>query len=125
MAETDFEDRAEVGFADFNPTWFFPNISVKPKYENITFGMDADHILINPPHPKDALISQSPTVVFKAATVLQSLGIIASRVLPPSSDTRERGRIEHTVQRHGTTPTSTTLLLPTAINFERKEQHPF
>ena len=41
---------------------------------------------------KDALISQSPIVVFKAATVLQSLGVIASRVLLPSSDTQGEKR---------------------------------
>ena len=88
MAETDFEDRAEVGFADFNPMWSFPNTSGSSNYENITFGMDASHILLHPPHAKDALISQRPIVVFKAATVLQSLGVIASRTLLASSETK-------------------------------------
>ena len=40
----------------------------------------------NPPNSEDALISQSPIVVFKAATVIQSLGIMASRIVLPSSD---------------------------------------
>ena len=86
MAESDFEDRTVVGFADFNPMWPFSIMDVSSNYENITFGMEASHIKKNPPNPKDALISQNPIVVFKAATVLQSLGIIASRVLLQSSD---------------------------------------
>ena len=48
--------------------------------------MDASHLCKNPKYPKDALVAQSPIVVFKASTVLQSLGIIASRILLPSSD---------------------------------------
>ena len=86
MAETDFDGRSAVGFAEFNPMWSFPTHSVSSNYDNITFGMEAPHIKKDPPNPKDALISQSPIVVFKAATVLQSLGIIASRILLPSSD---------------------------------------
>ena len=78
MAETDFEDRTVVGFADFNPAWSFPTHSVSSSYENITFGMDASRIKKENPNPRDALISQSPIVVFKAATVLQPLGVIAS-----------------------------------------------
>ena len=42
----------------------------------------------NPGHDKDALVLQSPIVVFKAATVLQSLGIAASRIVLPSSDVK-------------------------------------
>ena len=49
------------------------------------FGMDATHLTKENPHAKDALISQNPIVVFKAATVLQSLGMVASRILLPSS----------------------------------------
>ena len=48
----------------------------------------------NPKHAKDALVAQCPIVVFKAATVLQSLGIIASRTLLPPSDTQGESR-EH------------------------------
>ena len=61
--------------------------------------MDASHLRKDPPLLKDALISQSPIVLFKATTVLQSLGVnrvIASRVLLPSSDTqgeKERSNI--------------------------------
>ena len=85
MAETDFEDRAMVGLPDFNPTWSFPAHAVNSNYENITFGIDALHIKKENPNPKDALISQSLILVFKAATILQSLGVIARRILLPSS----------------------------------------
>ena len=70
MAETDFEDRTVVGFADFNPTWSFPTHAVNSNYENITFGMDTTNLTKENPHAKDAQISQSPIVVFKAAKVL-------------------------------------------------------
>ena len=94
MAETTFEDAQgkslpEVSFADFNPMGSFrtfPNTSVKSNYENITFGMNASHLRKDPLRAKDALMAQSPIVVFKASTVLQSLGgIIANRILLPSS----------------------------------------
>ena len=78
VAESDFKDAQgdslqEVSFADFNPMWSFPPTAVKSNYDNITFGMDASHLLLrsNPPHAKDALTAQSPIVVFKASTVLQ------------------------------------------------------
>ena len=91
MKETDFKDDQgnylkEASFADFNPMWSYPPTAVKSNYDNITFGMDALHLRSDPPHSKAALTAQGPIVVFKAATVLQSLGIIASRVLLPSSD---------------------------------------
>ena len=66
--------------------WSYPPTAVNSNYEHITFGMDASPLCKNPKHPKDALTAQSPIVVFKASTVLQSLGIIASRILLPSSD---------------------------------------
>ena len=40
----------------------------------------------NPTTDKDAFVAQCPILCVKASTVLQSLGIIASRVLLPSSD---------------------------------------
>ena len=48
--------------------------------------MDTTHLTKENPHSKDALVSQSPIVVFKAATVLQSLGVVVSRILLPSGD---------------------------------------
>ena len=97
MAQTEIKDKegnylTEVGFAGFNPMWPFPTTSANLNYENITFGLDASHLRKDPPHSKDALVSQSPIVVFKAATVLQSLGIIASRILLPSSDVQGEKR---------------------------------
>ena len=72
--------------------WSYPPTAVNADYENITFGMDASHICANPKHSKDALVAQCPIVVLKASTVLQSLGIIASRILLPSSDTQGEAR---------------------------------
>ena len=79
MAE--IEDLAVVGLKDFNPMWWFSSTSVSQNWEHITFGMDASHLKENPGRDKDPLVSQSPIVAFKAATVLQSLGIIASRIV--------------------------------------------
>ena len=80
-----------MGLKDFNPMWSFPTTSVSQSWDHITFGMDASHLKDDPGHAKDALISQSPIVVFKAATVLHSL-VIASRSvlrqLLPSSDVK-------------------------------------
>ena len=88
MAETDFEDLATVGLKDFNPMWSFPSTSVSQNWEHITFSMDASHLKEDPGHEKDALVLQCPIVVFKAATVLQSLVIMASRIVLPSSDVK-------------------------------------
>ena len=97
MAETDFKDGQgnylrEASFADFNPMWSYPPTAVKSNYDNITFGMDASRLRKDTPHSKDALTAQSPIVVLKAGTVLQSLGIIASRILLPSSDVQGEKR---------------------------------
>ena len=97
MEESDFKDAQvsnlqEVSFADFNPMWSCPPTAVKSNYDNIICGMSASHLRRDPPHAKDALTAQSPIVVFKAATVLQSLGIIASRILLPFSDVQGEKR---------------------------------
>ena len=84
MADTYLDDLKTVGFKHFNPMWSFPGTSVNQNWDPITFGMPPYHLKEDSDHDKDALVSQSPIVVFKAATVLQSLGIIASRVLPSS-----------------------------------------
>ena len=83
MSETDFDDLKTVGLQHFNPMWSFPSISVNQNWEPITY-----HLKDGPGHEKDALVSQSPIVAFKASTVLQSLGIIASRIVLPSSDVK-------------------------------------
>ena len=88
MAETDFDDLRTVGLKDFNPMLWFPSTSVSQSWDYIAFGMEASHLKENPGHEKDALVSQSPIVVFKASTVLQSLGILASRIVLPSSDVK-------------------------------------
>ena len=114
MAEVDFRDQAgkipeEVGFRDFRPMWTYPPTAVNSKYDNITFGIDTS-----------PLIDQCPMVVFKASTVLQSLGIIASRILLPSSDTQAETRERTYCQLHGTMPTAITLQLSTAMPSSRK-----
>ena len=89
MAETYLGDLMTVGFKHFNPMWSFPSTSVYQNWDPITFGMPAWHLTDDQSHDKDALVSQSPIVVFKAATViLQSLGIISSRIILPSSDVK-------------------------------------
>ena len=54
----------------------------------MTFGMPAWHLRDDTEHDKDALVSQSPIVVFKSSVVLRALGIIYSRVILPSSDSK-------------------------------------
>ena len=93
MAESDFTDGQgkplqEVRFADVKPMWSYPPTAVSSNYDSIAFGMGASHLRKDPPHAKDALTAQSPIVVVKAATVLQSFGIIASRILLQFSDTQ-------------------------------------
>ena len=68
------------------------DIPSNSKHDNISFGMDTTHFCENPTNTKDALIAQCPIVVFKASTVLQSIGIIASRILLPSADTQGETR---------------------------------
>ena len=68
--------------------WSFPSTSVSQIWDPISFGMPAWHLTEDQTHDKDALVSQSPIVVFKAATVLQSLGIISGKIILPSSDVK-------------------------------------
>ena len=77
---------AEVGFRDSHPMWSYPPTAVNSSTDNITFGMDVTHFCENPTTDQDGLVAQCPIVCFKAPTVLQSLGIIVSRILLPSSD---------------------------------------
>ena len=91
MSDTDFKDfagnlPAEVRFRHFPPMWPYPSTAVNNSTDNITFGMDATHLCVNLTTDKDALIAQCPIVCFKASTVLQSMGTIASRTFLPSSD---------------------------------------
>ena len=88
MVETYLGDLMTVGFKHFNPMWSSPSTSVYQNWDPISFGMPAWHLTDDQSHDKDALGSQSPIVVFKAATILQSLGIISSRIILPSSDVK-------------------------------------
>ena len=54
----------------------------------MTFGMAPWHLVDSTDRSKDALVSQSPIVVFKSCNMLQALGIVYSRVVLPSSDTK-------------------------------------
>ena len=97
MSDTDFRDSAgnlpaEVGCRDFHPMWSHPPTAVTSNHDSITFGMNRDTLLRHPTNSKDALVAQCPIVVFKASTVLQSMGIIASRTLLPSSNVQEELR---------------------------------
>ena len=47
----------------------------------MTFGMAPQHLVDATEHAKDALVSQSPIVVFKSCNMLQALGIIYSRIV--------------------------------------------
>ena len=71
-----------------------PFTSVSSNYENITFGMDTSHILSNLPHPKDALISPSLIVVFKAAIAYSSSKSGNHSQSHSSSVFRHKGREE-------------------------------
>ena len=81
MAETCLSDLSTVGFKHFNPTWSSPTTSVYQNWEPVTFGMPAYHLCDDTEHDKDALVSQSPTVVFKSAVVRQALGFIHSLIV--------------------------------------------
>ena len=91
MSETDFMENgaqrppAQVGFRYFLPMWSFPPATIHTNHENITFGMDLTHI-DREQTEKDALQTQCPIVCFAASTVMQGMGVNASRTLLPSSD---------------------------------------
>ena len=46
------------------------------------------HLVDSTDRSKDALVSQSPIVVFKSCNMLQALGIVYSRIVLPSSDVK-------------------------------------
>ena len=67
----------------------------------MTFGMAPWHIIVHD-RSKDALVSQSPMVVFKSCNMLQALGVTYSRIGLPSSDVKARPRERPTAPLHGT-----------------------
>ena len=69
--------------------------------------MPAWHLTGDTSHDKDALVSQSPVVVFNAATILQALGIISSRIILPTETPKARREEQDLLSK----PTSTTLQL--------------
>ena len=87
-AETDFDDLALVGLKDFNPMWTFPRQLHEPELGAHLLWHGSLSSQRESGHERDALVSQSPIVVFKAAMVLQSLGIIASRIVLLGSDVK-------------------------------------
>ena len=46
------------------------------------------HLVDTTERSKDALVSQSPIVVFKSRNMLQALGIVYGRIVLPSSDVK-------------------------------------
>ena len=91
LSETDFMDNnaqsrpKEVGWRNFPPMRSIPPFFCRECSEDITFGMPVAHL------DKDnwenvVCESNSPIVCFKVSTVLQGLGVIASRQRLPSSD---------------------------------------
>ena len=87
MADSYLDDLETVGFKHFNPMWKFPTTSVYQNWEPMTFGM-APCLVDSTERSKDALVSQSPIVVFKSCNMLQALGIVHSRIVLPSSDVK-------------------------------------
>ena len=87
MADSYLDDLETVGFKHFNPMWTFPTTSVNQNWEPMTFGMAPWHIIEATERSKDALVSQSPIVVFKSCN-MQALGIAYSRIVLPSTDSK-------------------------------------
>ena len=52
----------------------FPTTSVYQNLDSMTFGMAPWHLVEETEHAKDALVSQSPIVVFKSCNMLHALG---------------------------------------------------
>ena len=75
MADSYLDDLETVGFKHFNPMWTFPTTSVYQNWEPMTFGMAPWHLVDSTEHAQDALVSQSPIVVFKSCNMLQAFGI--------------------------------------------------
>ena len=73
---------AEVGWRNVPPMWSIPPNVLRSSNDNITFGMSLTHI--DPDYYKiEAILAQCPIVCFKASTVLQGIGVIASKTFLP------------------------------------------
>ena len=92
MAETFLDDLPSLSFKDFNPMWTYPTTAVYKCWDALTFGMPPWHIAPNNEHTakfaKDALQSQSPIAAFKSTNMLHALGIVHSKIILPSGDTK-------------------------------------
>ena len=88
MAETYLDDLETVGFKHFNPMWSFPTTSVNQNWEAMTLGMAPWHLVQETERYKEALVSQSPIAVFKSCNMLQALGIVHSKIVLPSGDSK-------------------------------------
>ena len=88
MADFYLDDLETAGFKHFNPMCTFPTASVYQNWDPMTFRMAPWHLVDSTEHSKDALVSQSPIVVFKSCNMLQALGIVYSRIVLPNSDVR-------------------------------------
>ena len=66
----------------------FSNYSVNQNWEPMTFGMAPWHLVEDTDRAKEALVSQSPIAALKSCNVLQALGIVHSKIVLPSSDSK-------------------------------------
>ena len=98
MAETYVDDLQCLSFKDFNPMWTYPMTAVYKCWDALTFGMPPWHIAPDNEHTakftKDALQSQSPIAAFKSTNMMHALGIVHSKTILPSGDSKGRGEAE-------------------------------